>query len=129
MNYQPELIQTIIKMVTALILLVGGLWIISFYFKKILKTTGVKSGYKKIKVIENCYVGVKKTISLVEVPGEILVLGIAGDHISLLTKIEKTAMSEMMQENEVEIKNSPFLKQLVRLSLKTKTADQPAGIK
>ncbi len=38
------------------------------------------------------YLGVKKCVSLVEVPGSVLVLGITNDEIKLLDKIEDEAI-------------------------------------
>jgi flagellar protein FliO/FliZ len=43
---------------------------------------------KRIHVLESHYMGVKKTISLVQVPGKVLVLGISGDRINLLDTLD-----------------------------------------
>lgn len=122
MNYQPDMISTIIKMVGALVVLLGGLWIVSGYLKKLTKTNGLKSGGKKIKVIENCYVGVKKTISLVEVPGAVLVLGIAGDNITMLTKLEDDVLTDLRQEKDLALSNTQFSKQFFKFATRVKTA-------
>ena len=49
-----------------------------------------------IRVLASQYIGLKKNISLVQIPGAILVVGIAGDSIRLLTKIEdKTILDQI----------------------------------
>lgn len=87
MNYPPDLISSALKMLIVLGILLGGLVIALYFTKKIMRRTGQSNG-KMIKVLANSYVGVKKSISLVEVPGSVLVLGITNDNINLLAKID-----------------------------------------
>ena len=53
-----------------------------------------------INVLASQYIGVKKNISLVEIPGAILVLGISNDAIRLLTKIEDQETLEKFRQAE-----------------------------
>jgi flagellar protein FliO/FliZ len=95
MNQPPDLIATAVKMFIVFGVLLGGL-IVSLYLVK--KMIGRREGQAKgrmIRVLATSYVGVKKSISLVEVPGAVLVLGITNDRISLLTKIDD---AELMQQ-------------------------------
>lgn len=87
MTYEPDLFSTAMKMFFILAVLMGGLWAFAWLMKRMLKI-GPGSGDSPIRVLANAYVGVKKSVSLVEVPGAILVLGVTSDRISLLTKIE-----------------------------------------
>ena len=88
MNYQPDLISTSLKMLMILAILVGGLLLTFYYTKrKFGKQMGGPKG-KLIRVLGNTYIGVKKQISLVEIPGAVLVLGLSSDNISLLAKID-----------------------------------------
>ena len=41
--------------------------------------------------------GVKKSVTMVEVPGAVLVLGVTNDHIRLLTKIEDESLLDQFQ--------------------------------
>lgn len=88
MNATPDMLSTAFKMLAALGLVIGGLGIFFFLAKRIMhKDVGGKQE-KLIHVLSNQYMGAKKSISAVQVPGAILVVGISGDSIRLLTKIE-----------------------------------------
>ncbi|MBU4316023.1 MAG: flagellar biosynthetic protein FliO [Proteobacteria bacterium] len=89
MNIEPELYVTFVKMVLMMAVVVGCLWGFSWFVKNKQNVLGGKFDGKKIHVIENCHVGVKKTISLVKVPGAVLVVGIADNHMTLLHEIRE----------------------------------------
>jgi flagellar biogenesis protein FliO len=72
-------------------------------------------------VIANQYIGVKKNIALVEVPGSILVLGVSNDKISMLTKIEDREIIETIQQESSGISPS-FSDHLQRLTARFKLA-------
>ena len=116
MNTDPQLITTMVKMISILIILVGGLWAVSWYAKKKLNLPGGTTSGKKIKIIENCHLGVKKTISLVQVPGKVLVLGITGENVSLLTELNENEVLSVHTQSETNPSQSPFTKQLKRFS-------------
>jgi len=120
MNYPPDLISTSLKMLIVLAVLVGGLLITFYYTKrKIGKQIGGSKG-KLIRVLGNTYIGVKKQISLVEIPGAVLVLGLSGDNISLLAKIDDDTILGNIKSFE-ESKGLPsFSDQLQKLSSKFK---------
>jgi len=120
MNYPPDLISTSLKMLIVLAVLVGGLLITFYYTKrKIGKQIGGSKG-KLIRVLGNTYIGVKKQISLVEIPGAVLVLGLSGDNISLLAKIDDDNILGNIKSFE-ESKGLPsFSDQLQKLSSKFK---------
>ena len=68
----------------------GLIYLLFFGFKKyVLKNTVFGGGGKLIQVVSTNYLAPKKNISLVEVAGEILVLGISDQNISLLTSIRE----------------------------------------
>jgi flagellar protein FliO/FliZ len=120
MNYHPDLISTSLKMLIVLTVLVGGLLITFYYTKrKIGKQIGRSKG-KLIRVLGNTYIGVKKQISLVEIPGAVLVLGLSGDNISLLAKIDDDKILGNIKSFE-EAKVLPsFSDQLQKLSSRFK---------
>jgi len=120
MNYHPDLISTSLKMLIVLTVLVGGLLITFYYTKrKIGKQIGGSKG-KLIRVLGNTYIGVKKQISLVEIPGAVLVLGLSGDNISLLAKIDDDKILGNIKSFE-EAKVLPsFSDQLQKLSSRFK---------
>ena len=107
-------------MLTALGIL-SGILIIGLYFaKRIFKGGSNQPKRRMIRVLANTYVGVKKNISLVEVPGAILVLGITSDTISLLTKIEDVEVLDKFSGSEDEKTSGSFSSQLQKFSARYK---------
>jgi flagellar protein FliO/FliZ len=74
-----------------------------------------------IKVIASQYIGIKKNISLVEIPGSILVLGVSNDNISLLTKIEDKGVLDFLRQESSRMTPS-FSDHLLRLTSRFKQA-------
>lgn len=96
MNGSPDMLATALKMLAALALVLGGLGIFFYFSKRVMRKDIGGSGGKMIRVLASQYIGLKKSISLVEIPGAVLVVGIAGDTIRLLTKIEdKTILDQI----------------------------------
>ena len=120
MNYHPDFIWTALKMLAALGILLGVLIIALYFAKRIFKGDGNQPKRRMIRVLANTYVGVKKNISLVEVPGAILVLGITSDTISLLTKIEDDEILNKFRGSEDEKITGSFSSQLQKFSARYK---------
>jgi flagellar biosynthetic protein FliO len=100
MNTSPDVFSSALQMLMALGIVLGGLLAVFYLLKRYLKRDAGGAGGKLIRVIASQYVGIKKNIALVEVPGTILVVGISNDKISLLTKIEdKEVLAGLRQEN------------------------------
>ena len=96
----PDMASTALQMLTALGVVLGGLILVFYFMKRFLKRDVGGSKEQLIKVIASQYIGIKKNISLVEIPGSILVVGVSNDNISLLTKIEdKVVLDDLRQEN------------------------------
>ena len=100
MNTSPEIVSTVFRMLTALGLVLGGLLVCVYFIKRFLKRDVGGSKEQLIKVIASQYIGIKKNISLIEIPGSILVVGVSNENISLLTKIEdEIVLDALRQEN------------------------------
>jgi flagellar protein FliO/FliZ len=96
----PDMASTAFQMLTALGVVLGGLILVFYFMKRFLKKDVGGSKEQLIKVIASQYIGIKKNISIVEIPGSILVVGVSNDNISLLTKIEdKVVLDDLRQEN------------------------------
>jgi flagellar protein FliO/FliZ len=120
MNYNPDLITTSLKMLAFLTVLLGGLIIILYYTKrKFVSQFGGPKG-RLVKVLGNTYIGVKKQVSLVEIPGSVLVLGLSSDNISLLAKIDDKEILENLRKFESVKKAPSFADQLHKLSFRFK---------
>ncbi|GEM_PF-460291 len=97
----PGLPETAGKMVSSLALVLGIMFLVFTLFKKFVLKNGLMGGNTQtIKVIGTGIIGPRKSVSLVEVAGEILVLGISNDNISLLSKVED-------EEKIEELKTAP----------------------
>ncbi len=107
MNASPDMLATALKMLAALALVLGGLGIFFYFSKRVMRKDIGGSGGKMIRVLASQYIGLKKSISLVEIPGAVLVVGIAGDTIRLLTKIEdKTILDQIHDQGSGRITSS-----------------------
>ncbi len=119
MNSEPDLIATALKMFYSLAITLGILIIAFYVVRRILKKEAVGAKSKLIRVLANTCVGVKKSVSLVQVPGSLLVLGITRDRISLLVKIdEHKIQDEDMSYDKVGIFSS-FSDEIRRFAPKT----------
>ena len=116
MNATPDMLATAFKMLAALALVLGGLGIFFYFTRRVMRKDIGTSGGKMIRVLASQYIGPKKNISLVEIPGAILVVGIAGDTIRLLTKIEdKTILDQFHDQGSGHITPS-FSDQLNKIT-------------
>ncbi len=88
MTNDPEFIATLIKMLVFLLLMAGGAFGVLYLLKRVSPLSGSLSSEQLINVLGSRVVAPKKSIALIQVPGTVLVVGISGDNLSLLTKIE-----------------------------------------
>jgi len=126
MNSAPDMVTGAFQMLTALGIVLGGLLLVFYFLKRYLKRDGGGSNGQLIKVIASQYIGVKKNVALVEIPGSILVLGVSTDKITMLTKIEDKAIIQTIQQGSRGI--SPTLAHhLQRLTARFKPAGTGEG--
>jgi flagellar protein FliO/FliZ len=97
------------------------LLVVFYLLKRYVKRDGGGTKGQLIRVIASQYIGIKKNIALVEVPGTILVVGISNDNISLLTKIEDKAILEDLRQ-EVSGITPSFSDHLQRLATRFRSA-------
>ena len=121
MNPAPDALSTTLQMLTALAIVLGGLLVVFYLLKRFLRRDAGGPGNPLIRVIASQYIGVKKNIALVEVPGTVLVLGISTDKISLLTKIEDQSVLDGIKEKTPRLTPS-FSDHLQRLTARIKQA-------
>jgi flagellar protein FliO/FliZ len=125
MNTAPDAISATLQMLTALAIVLGGLLVVFYFLKRFLRRDAGGTGNPLIRVIASQYIGVKKNVALVEVPGTVLVLGISSDNISLLTKIEDPSVVDAIRQETTRLTPS-FSDHLQRLTTRfkqTKTND------
>ena len=96
MNGTPDMITAGLKMVASLGVVLALILLLLYGIRKLTGQRMGTSGGKRIQVLESHYMGVKKTISLVRVPGKVLVLGISGDRINLLDTLDDDIVQQEM---------------------------------
>ena len=121
MNTAPDIMSTAFQMLMALGIVLGGLLAFYYFIKRFLKRDIGGAREPLIKVIASQYIGLKKTISLVEVAGSILVVGVSNDNISLLTKIEDKVALDVLRQKSSRMTPS-FSDHLQRLTGRFKQA-------
>ena len=121
MNCAPDLVSSSIKMLSALGIVLGGMLLLFYFMKRYLKRDFSGSKNKLIRVLATSYIGVKKHISLIEVPGSVLVVGITNDRISLLSKIEDEVILDNLKGTEEEGNQASFSDHLQKISYKIKS--------
>ena len=84
----PELVAAALKMIGVLVLIVGGLLAFNKYSKRFFKNGVAGAGQKSVQVLEHTAIGIKKSVTLVRVPGAVLVLGVTNDRITLLDRMD-----------------------------------------
>ena len=98
MNTSPEMLTTAFKMLAALALVLGGMGIFFYFTKRVMRKDGSGASGRMIRVLASQYIGLKKAISIVEIPGAILVVGVTADTIRLLTKIEDKTILDQIRD-------------------------------
>ncbi len=76
-----------LKMIAILVFMVGGLLVVNHYVRRQLHSGSRRFG-RRISVLENTHLGVKKSIAMVQVSGAVLVLGVTAERITLLERID-----------------------------------------
>ena len=109
----PNLSGLMMKMGAALggllALLLGGLAAFKRWGGK--AAGHLNSGGKVVRTLHRVYLAPKQSIAIVEVAGELLVIGISGQSISMLTKIENQAALARLRDGG----EASFVEQLARL--------------
>lgn len=95
---KPDLFSASLKMVYTLGLVLGLMFIIFYLFKKFgLKNSVFGGEGKPIKVLSTGFLAPRKSIALVEVAGDVLVIGISNDQISLLGNVQDPEKIEQIK--------------------------------
>ncbi|MBR9986359.1 MAG: flagellar biosynthetic protein FliO [Desulfosarcina sp.] len=94
MNGTPDMITAGLKMIASLGVVLAMILFLLYGIRRLTSQRMGAAGGKRIQVLESHYMGVKKTISLVRVPGKVLVLGISGDRINLLDTLDEDIVQQ-----------------------------------
>jgi flagellar biosynthetic protein FliO len=86
---EPELINTGIKTMAMLFIVLGVLVFVLYIMKKFMSPKGKRKGDLIIKVVSSLHLSPKERIEVIEISGERIVVGITPGNISFLTKLSR----------------------------------------
>ena len=98
---QPNIIYTVLKMMGVLVVLSGGLYACLQLAKRFFHAGFIGKTDALIRVLNVRTIGIKKQIALVEVPGAVLVIGMAGDRMELLDKIVDADIRKRISADQI----------------------------
>ena len=120
MNAAPDMITAGLKMAAALGAVLALILCLLYGLRKMTGQRLQAGGGKRIRIVENQYMGVKKSIALVQVPGKVLVLGITADRINLLETLDEAIVETHPAADEAPSFGSLFGDRLKKIGLKHK---------
>jgi flagellar biogenesis protein FliO len=124
MSAAPDLTTAAFKMVGSLGVVLFIVWVLYRVAKTKIPIGPMGGKAKFIQVIDSQYVGVKKSIALVQIPGSVLVVGVGADHVNLLTHIDNPELLNTLKTASQKQRALNFKEQLHRLT-KTRQQDDP----
>ena len=129
MSYSPDLTQAAIKMAASLVVVLIMLWGLYRVARKVMPAARGTGGGKMINIVENHYLGIKKNILMVHVPGALLVLGVTADKIQLLTRIKDPEIIEAITAENTQnaFAGSSFKSQLQKFLGSNSAASHSSG--
>lgn len=84
---EPELVNTGIKTIAMLFIVLGALVLVIYIMKKFMSPKGKGKGDLIIKVVSSLYLSPKERVEVIEISGERIVVGITPGNINFLTKL------------------------------------------
>lgn len=106
-----DITMTVVALLGALLAVIGLMLIMLVVAKKWLRHTPSIMGGRLIQVVASHPMGMKKSIALVQVPGAVLVVGVAGDRMTRLgTVTDPDVLSQI--EDHTRQRPSSFVQHL-----------------
>lgn len=123
MNYQPDLWSTALRLGLSLGLVVLLCWGALVLSRRFLQRTPAGVGSHLMKVLGHQYLGMKRTITMVKVPGAVLVLGVTTDRIQLLSRIDDPEQLAALESPLEAPRKSRFADHLAKFTGGRKNGD------
>ncbi|MFZ0483608.1 MAG: flagellar biosynthetic protein FliO [Desulfobacterales bacterium] len=89
MMIDPQLMNTGIKTMAMLFIVLGVLVLVLYIMKKVMSPKGKGKGELIIKVVSSLYLSPKERVEVIEISGERIVVGITPGNINYLTKLSR----------------------------------------
>lgn len=119
-----DIVTTGLKMLGVLVLMIGVMATLNIYARRMMHRRAATAGGSRIRVMESAFLGAKKRVTLVEVPGAVLVLGVSADRIDLLDKIPEHLMRVGVAEKPTQ-PDSTFQSRLSRMIQRMSASTAP----
>jgi flagellar protein FliO/FliZ len=120
-SFLPSLLKMVFALALVLGLMIGAMYLV----KKILSsTTPAMDRGSLIRILSSRYLGPKNSILVVDVAGEILVLGVSNSQMTMLTTISDREALEKLRTIKINEDNSvlPLMQQFARYKKKITAA-------
>ncbi len=96
----PELFPLLLKILSALAVTVIVMLVAAYLFRKVAGRTGWGINNKElIKILSVKYLGAKNSIMLVDILGNVMVIGVSNGKINLLTEIVDSESLEQLKDS------------------------------
>ncbi len=93
-DYSYMLLRSILALGLVIVLMIGALYV----FRRLTSMKGAAAGSLPISVISRAFMGQKSSIAIVDVAGEMLVLGISPGAINLLLRLDDPEVIKGLKE-------------------------------
>ena len=125
MNPGIDVIASGLKMAASLGVALALVLALLYGMRKLARQ-GVVAGHgSRIEVLENRYVGVKKSIALVRIPGKILVVGLSGERINLLDTLDEESVPPAAGAGTPSAFGPILVERLKRLGSRRRGKEEP----
>lgn len=106
----PDLAGSLVQMVGSLVLVIGIILILYYLAGRFLKLSRPQGGGGYIRVVETRHLAPKKSLLLIEVGGEYLLLSNSGEGVTLIKQVEMLEEIEVVEEQRYAALVPPRLK-------------------
>lgn len=107
-SYLYMFAKAIVMLGVVIAVMLALLWVLKRYMNR--TGGGIAGRYPApIKVLATSFLGPKKSVSIVEVAGEVLVLGITAENINCLTTLDKPEVLDEIRRHKTD-RPKPFFK-------------------
>ncbi len=106
-SYPYMLAKTVLMLGIVIAVMLLLLWVLKRYMNRGVGRFG-RSSSSPVKVLSTSFLGPKKSISIVDVAGEVLVLGITAENINCLATLDSADALKEINRHEADRPNPVF---------------------
>lgn len=94
----PNIFEVIIRFLFALLILIGCIFVVSFFYNRFFNARFTLKQNTLINVLEHRFLDAKRAVYVIEIAGKILVVGSGGEGLNLLSEITDKDQIDVIQE-------------------------------